>query len=411
MVATTYILSKPPPPLDDPSVSNPLDCPPLQYGMIGCGRVSHDFVQALKHLPTQRVVACATQNDLERAQVFATKHNIPQAYGTYDALLQDPNVQLVYVGNIHIFRRDIVEQCILANKHVLVEKPFACNATDAEYLITLAQGRKLFVMEGMWTRFFPVVEQARRLLHGTSPDEPNHVLGEIVTVNSDFNIQASDHEEYPTSFMYQRKLGGGATLLTGPYPIAAALLCFPNLEPSQIKAVGQLDDHTEVDLQVSVVLNFPSTSDVAPAMDESRTDGERTPKLPGAGTATLSYGLLCESEEMTAMIGTKGRLTILNPSHNPTRLKLEPKAHGRGNAEDTIVYEYPLPRDTPDIIAAGGFVYPNSAGFCYEAAAVARCIASGKLEAPQYPLSETLRVLRIMDEIRSQLHMKSVFDA
>lgn len=215
--------STPPSPLDDPTCVDPLQCPALKWGFIGCGRVSHDFVQALKHLPTASVIACSTRDDVGRAQEFATKHNIPKAYGSYEELLADPEVDIVYVGNVHAFRRSIVEQCILANKHTLVEKPFACTYEDAQYLISLARERNLFMLEGMWTRFFPAVEQARQLVLGKSDE--SGILGEVVNVVSDFNFNASDSEVYPTSFFYNRKLGGSASLLIAPYPITAASKC------------------------------------------------------------------------------------------------------------------------------------------------------------------------------------------
>lgn len=99
--------SKLPAPLDSPSLTDLLECPPLRWGMIGCGRVAHDFCLALTHLPTARVVACATRNDVQRAQEFANLHKIDQAYGSYAELVQDPNVDIVYVGNVHAFRLQI----------------------------------------------------------------------------------------------------------------------------------------------------------------------------------------------------------------------------------------------------------------------------------------------------------------
>ena len=139
-------ISTPPPPLDDPTVEDPLKCPALKWGIIGCGRVSHDFVQALKHLPSASVVACAARSK-GSAQEFASKHKISKAYGSYDELLAEDEVQCVYVGNVHSFRRQIGEKCLKANKHTLLEKPFACHANDAEYLINLAKERELFLME------------------------------------------------------------------------------------------------------------------------------------------------------------------------------------------------------------------------------------------------------------------------
>jgi dihydrodiol dehydrogenase / D-xylose 1-dehydrogenase (NADP) len=275
-------------------------------------------------------------------------------------------------------------------------------------LINLAKEKNLFLMEGMWTRFFPAVTQARRLVCGSGEGGDKGILGQVVSVHSDFNFKASDHEVYPTSFVYNHKLGGGSSLLVAPYPVAAATLFFKGEMPDRIQAAGQVDKETGVDLQAAVALSFPPTGTVAPAVDDSIKD-EMTPKLPGAGVATLLFGMLGESEEETIILGTKGRLTIENPSHCPTKLRLVPKDDGhRAVAAEMSLFEYTLPADTKEIIDAGGYFYPNSAGFAYEAAAVARCIAAGKTEAPQFNLSETLVSIKIIDELRSQLGVKPV---
>jgi dihydrodiol dehydrogenase / D-xylose 1-dehydrogenase (NADP) len=382
-----------PPPLDDPSASF-LDCPPLKWGILGCGRVSHDFCQALKHLPTQSVVACSARS-ADDARAFAAKHGIDRHYGGYDDMLRDPEVQIVYVGNVHSLRRSTGEKCLMANKHVLLEKPFACSVEDAEYLIALAKERDLFLMEGMWTRFFPAVQKSRDLALGK-----DRVLGEIATVYSDFNFNAPDTgDEYPTSFFYQRKLGGGANLLVGTYPMAAASMYFGGVPPECIKAAGQVDHETGVEIQAAVILSYQATGTEKPVLD----GGIVYPKLPGSGVATLSYGFLCETPEQTSVIGSKGRMRIETPGHCPTRLTVELKAEGRGQVGRSFCFDYPLPDDTPEIAAAGGYYYPNSAGFMYEAAAVARCIAAGKNEAPQFTLAETILNLKIIGEVRNQL--------
>ena len=99
-------VSQPRPPLDDPSVSNPLECPSLNWGIIGCGRVSHAFTQALKLLPSAKVVACSARS-LESAKNFADKHKIEKSYGSYNELVNDGSVDIVYVGNVHSFRKQI----------------------------------------------------------------------------------------------------------------------------------------------------------------------------------------------------------------------------------------------------------------------------------------------------------------
>jgi len=394
--------SVPPPPLDDETVKNPLECPSLRWGIISCGRIAHDFTQALKLLPTATAVACSARS-LDDAKRFAEKHGIAKSYGSYDELLQDSEIDIVYVGNVHSFRKVVGEKVLKANKHCLLEKPFACSRADAEYLVSLAKERNLFLMEGMWTKFFPAVEQARRLALG-SHDNADGKIGEVVQVHSDFNFNAADSEEYPSSFVYNHSLGGGACLLVSPYPICAAMLFFRGATPDQIKTVGQLDSATGVDLQASIVLNFSPVSDLAPALDTTNTK-ENTPKLPGAGLATLSFGMLCESTEETTVIGTKGRLKICSPGHCPTKLVATIKNPGRGNV-CTEVYEYALPEDTDAIKQAGGYFYPNSAGLAYEAAAVARCIAAGKTEAPQCTLEDTLTNMSIIDNARQQLGVK-----
>jgi dihydrodiol dehydrogenase / D-xylose 1-dehydrogenase (NADP) len=192
-------------------------------------------------------------------------------------------------------------------------------------------------------------------------------------------------------------------------PIDIPALFFNGVAPDTIKITGQVDKATEVDLQAAILLSFPATGDISPALDESNTE-ENTPKPPGSGVAILSYGILGESEETTTIVGTKGRMTIETPCHCPTTMKLRIKAQGRGSATEVIQYNYPLPSDTEEIIEAGGYYYINSAGFCYEAAAVARCIAAGKTECPQYTLSETLMEMKILDEAQKQLSLKTIYD-
>jgi len=118
--------------------------------------------------------------------------------------------------------------------------------------------------------------------------------------------------------------------------------------------------------------------------------------------------MCCETPEETSIVGTKGRLKIETPCHCPTKLSVKIKADGRGQVGFEETYEFPLPEDTEEIKAAGGFMYPNSAGFIYEAAAVARCIAAGKKETPQYTLQETLLNLKLVSEIRNQLGVKPI---
>jgi dihydrodiol dehydrogenase / D-xylose 1-dehydrogenase (NADP) len=113
--------------------------------------------------------------------------------------------------------------------------------------------------------------------------------------------------------------------------------------------------------------------------------------------------MLGESSEETTVVGTRGRLIIHSPCHCPTRVTCMVKEHGRGQIQEVLEYEFPIPEETEEIKNSGGCCYPNSLGFAYEQAAVARCISKGLKEVPQYTHDETLTTMQVIDELRSQL--------
>lgn len=226
-------------------------CPPLVFGILGGGRIANDFVQTLKLVPSLAVAAVATRS-LDTANSFATKHHIPTHYGSYDELLADPSVQIIYVANVHIFRLEIAKKCLNANKHILLEKPFACSHAEAQEIVDLARAKQLFCAEGMWTRYFPAVVKVREIIN-------SKLLGSVVSVDSDFHFNSADSEIYPTSPLYSKKLAGGACMYVAPYPVAAALMCFPNRPVKKIAATGLVDEQTGVDMQGSVSLKFQGT--------------------------------------------------------------------------------------------------------------------------------------------------------
>jgi dihydrodiol dehydrogenase / D-xylose 1-dehydrogenase (NADP) len=341
----------------------------------------------------------AAASSAAAASSFARKHGVPASCGGYAELVARADVDVVYVGNVHVFRRSVGELAIRAGKHVLLEKPAACSAEDARYLRRLAGERGVFLAEGMWTRYFPAVEHARRLI----ADEE---IGEVVAVNSDFHFNTADSEAYPASPLFDRKLAGGASFYCAPYPIAAALMCFPQAFPEEeFGAAGTKDDRTGVDLQGSVSLTFPGPGGAAPAGGGAGA----APALGGRGVASLSFGFVAESAEETVILGTGGRITLHSPAHCPTRLTVVRKREGRGRGEEEVL-EFPLPEITAEVKAAGGFYYPNSAGLAYEAAAVARVIKAGGLSSPQYTFEETVEVLRIVEGFRERVGVKTPFE-
>ncbi|CAM9621800.1 unnamed protein product [Chrysoparadoxa australica] len=345
---------------------------------MGAGRVCHDFVQAGKLIPEQAVFQAVGCRSLERSEEFAKTHGIPNVYGSYGEVAEDPEVEICYVGMLHPYHCEWAKAALNAGKHVL---PSTCSFQDTKELVELAKAKGLFFMEGMWTRFFPAVEKATELINAGG------VIGDIVAVHSDFGFNAQDVAEYPSHQMYDPKLGGGALLYLGPYPIAACTLPFKGHKPVTVAATGVWDDKAGVDMAAAISVLYSIKDPVA----------GRTFNAVGS----LTFNMLGESCEETTYVGTKGRIKILTPAHCPLAMEVTMKQEGRGNVTSKRV-EYPLPAETEEMEQAGGFHYPNSLGFHYEALAVHRCIRAGLTYCPQYSPEECVAVADMMQHTRVQ---------
>lgn len=194
---------------------------PVKWGFLGCGRIASDFVNALKSVPGAELAACSARSQTG-ADKFAELHDVGKAYGSYAEMLADDNVELVYVSTIHHLHKEHALMCLQAGKHVLVEKPIALNLTDTQALVTEARKQGVFLMEGMWTRFFPAVRAARKMI--TDGD-----IGEVKSVTADFGF-ILDAESRP--HMVDPAQGGGGLMEIGCYPLAAAVMALGTQELS-----------------------------------------------------------------------------------------------------------------------------------------------------------------------------------
>lgn len=161
----------------------------LKWGIAAAGLISNDFVVALQGLPkgTHEVIAVAARA-LDRAQKFAKDHNIPNAYEGYDILGKDENVEVVYVASLNPQHYEIVKMMLENGKHVLCEKPFTMNEKQTKKLVELARQKKLFLMEAVWSRFFPVYEELRKCIDSGKIGEVGLYLflNYIVVINRKF---------------------------------------------------------------------------------------------------------------------------------------------------------------------------------------------------------------------------------
>lgn len=334
---------------------------PLRWGILGCGRISHTFASNVKPLQTAIFHACAARS-LERAQQFAHEHGIAQAYGSYEALCADPSVDVVYVGTIHPSHAELAKLALNHGKHVLVEKPMAMNAKEAEAVIALANEKELFFMEGMWTRFFPAIRFVRQLIDDGAIGDAHHV-------HSVFGVPfKADNDR-----IWKKELGGGGLLDIGIYVLTSATLVL-GFEPEQVTTAGELNDEG-VDVYSTISLQYS-----------------------GHKFATVEYSTLAKMSETVTITGTNGRISIQAPAHATGEVSVITYTEDGQEVEKTSTFPWPEPSD-------------HHSGFQYEAEAVREAIQAKQIERAEYSHAESLAVMKIMDKVRKDLGIVYAADA
>jgi predicted dehydrogenase len=314
----------------------------VRWGILGTGAIARQFVQGLNSVPEAEVLAVGSRSSAS-AQEFADKRGIPRRHVGYDDLASDPDVDVIYIATPHPFHAENATLCLEAGKAVLCEKPFSVNAAEAEQVVALAREKGLFVMEGMWTRFFPLMEEVRRLVS-------EGAVGELRMLNVDFGFRAGLD---PASRLFDPQLGGGALLDVGVYCVSFASMILG--QPSGFVGLPHLGE-TGVDEQASIVLEHE-----------------------GGKLANLSIGIRTTTPQEATIMGTEGYVRVHAPWWRPTSMAIS-----RPGTED----------ETVEAPASGN-------GFNYEAAEVMRCLEAGKTESDVMPLDETVSVMRTMDRIRA----------
>ena len=324
-------------------IDDPMAAPKVRWGILGAGFIAGKFVNAVAKHTASEVVAVGSRN-LERAQAFAAANGVSTAHASYEALVGDPDVDVVYVATPHSHHREHALLAIAAGKHVLIEKPIARNAAEAREIAAAAQAAKVFAMEAMWTRFLPHMVTLREILGSGE-------IGDVVHVHA-------EHGQYftfdPQHRLYDPHLAGGALLDLGVYPLA--LVHDVLGAPERILAVGELTQ-TGVDGQVTLALDH----------------GDRK-------QASVSTTLWALTGISASVIGTEGRVTFDGVFLRPTSISVH-RRDGTVRSFDGNVRN----------------------GFQYEVAEVARCIGAGKLESAVLPLSDSIAVLDTIDEARRQV--------
>jgi predicted dehydrogenase len=321
----------------------------IRWGIVGPGRIADAVTGDFPHVEGAAPVAVASR-DRGRAEAFAARHGIERAYGSYRAILDDPDVDVLYVATPHPMHHAIALAAVDAGKALLVEKSFTATVAGAVEVAERARAAGVFVMEAMWTRFQPAVVALRELL-------ADGAIGDVRSVHADLGMSRPWD---PADRLFAMELGGGAVLDLGVYPISFAQMVLG--DPARVTTGGSTLE-TGADAEAALLLEFG--------------DGR---------TATLTCTLRGETPGSARVFGTEGWIDVVPRFHHPETIVL----HRAGAEPETIT----RPR-------LGG-------GYAHELVEVTGCLRAGRTESAVMPLADTLVVQDVMGQALDQLGVRHV---
>ena len=319
----------------------------FRWGILGPGNIAKKFATGLQAADNAELVAVGSRSQ-ERADAFADQFGASKRHACYEALVEDPDVDAIYVSTPHPFHKENSILCLEAGKPVLCEKPFAINQQDAREAVEVARSKGVFLMEAMWTRFLPITVKVREWI-------ASGAIGDVRMLYADFGFRAGIN---PEGRLFKPALGGGGLLDVGIYPISYASMIFGG-QPMTISSQAHIGE-TGVDEQAAAVFGYD--------------DG---------ALALISCGVRIKTPHDAKILGTDGMITLHPSFWNGTTATLS-----AGGKEEVV--ELPL----------------KGNGYEYEAEEVARCVRAGKLESDVVPLDETPALMQTLDTMRAQWGLK-----
>jgi len=316
-----------------------------KWGIISTGWISHMFVDGALKASNAEIVAVASRN-LETAQKFAKEYGIPQAYGTYEEMLEKSGIDIAYIGTPNTCHLENVLMCLDAGVGVLCEKPLGTNERETRMMVDKAREKNLFFMEAMWTRFFPAMVQAKKWI-------AEGRIGKPITVNSSFGINNSDK----TQWRWNVNAAGGALMDLGIYGLAFAM----DILGLPVDHQSFCEMYKGIDCANNIILKHADAC-------FSHTSSSFYVKYSNHGT----------------IFGEKGSIFLGRDFWRPTVAKLFTDKGDMFANELEEVYEAPY----------------ESTGYQFEAEAVSGYVMEGLKEAPEVPLSDTIAVAHTIDELR-----------
>ena len=316
---------------------------PIRWGFLGAGGIAASMAADLHH--GNNMLYAVAARDADRAAAFAARFGASHSHGDYRALVEDPDVDIVYVATTHPFHREQALMAIDAGKHVLIEKPLTLNATHAREVLTAARDKCVFALEAVWMRANPLILKAQELV-------TQGVIGDVVAVHADFSIEV---EFDPAHSLFDLANGGGALLDLGVYPMHFAWLFLGRPDTQQV--LGTLS---------------PTGSDATVALQWGYDSG---------ATAQLRCATTASTPGRATIAGTAGSISVEPWFLDPGRLVVTTsEGESRVDGEETA--------------------------YGPQVEEVERCLRAGLLESPRVPHADTIAILELIDQARAELGVR-----
>ncbi len=315
----------------------------INWGILAPGRIAHKFAHDLKLVGGAKLIAVGSRS-IERAREFANEYGAPHAYGSYEAMLECPDLDAVYIATPHTGHCENAIMCLEKGIAVLCEKPFAMNAAEVQKMVDCARSNNVFLMEAIWTRFIPCFEEMLRLVK-------SGYIGELKTIRADFGFKADFPPEHR---VFNPALGGGALLDVGIYTIFFATWLWGR--PELIKATATLSS-LGADDSCAMIFEYS-----------------------GNRLAILDCSLVVKTEIEAYIYGENGTMRLHNRFINPQELSV---TFYEKNSEH---FHVPL----------------TGHGYYHEILEVNDCLRRGVKESEKLPLDFSVLLMETLDWVRRE---------
>ena len=316
---------------------------PIRWGIMAPGKIATKFASDMRLFRKDALVSVASSN-VERAQSFASKFEIPTFYGSYSEMLEKENLDVVYIASPHSFHFEQAKSCLEKGISVLCEKPVTINSEQLKELVSLAAQKGLFFMEALWSLFLPSFRIIFSLINEGK-------IGRIIGIKADFGFYSANDD---ASRLFNPHLGGGSLLDIGIYPLLLSNVCLG--EPCEIKAMASLTKWKVDDEMIAVL------------------------KYKNEGLAQIHSTFRANTKTEAFIYGEKGTIWIPNRWIDSQKFYIL-------NLEGSLsLFHHPWE----------GF------GYQFQAMEVEKCLADGKKESDIAPLQLSLQMMKMMDDIRYQ---------